>query len=196
MCVQALSKARRTQDARRFALCAETTRVSGGADDEVGSSWGSGSRPRVERRVLADDEPVYSVQATWRNSAGKFILVERKKAAEVRSARSFVCVIYKCTCQLFVYLFVYTTHAVGVSLENTAVIYYLFNSGKYSEIWHFITVYWSYCFFLFNDWINCVIMKQVLTLVQYHCILSFQKVFLHYTANMSCELGHTALLIS
>jgi len=83
--MQALSKARRTQEARRFVLCSETTRIAAGsAEDEIGASWSSGSRPRVERRVLADDESVFAVQATWRNNAGKFVLVERKKTAEVR----------------------------------------------------------------------------------------------------------------
>jgi len=96
LCVQALSKARRTQDARRFALCAEMTRVTIAGEDEVGGSWGSASRPRVERRVLADDEYVFSVQATWRNNAGKFILVERKKAAEVRPICLFVRLMTKC----------------------------------------------------------------------------------------------------
>ena len=90
LCIQALSKARRTQDARRFALCAETTRVTGSGEDEVGTSWGSGSRARVERRVLADDEYVFLIQATWRNNAGKFKLVERKKAAVVRPIYGFV----------------------------------------------------------------------------------------------------------
>jgi len=81
--MQALSKAKRTQDARRFALCSETTRVAGGADEDVGNSWGSTSRPRVERRMLADDESVFAVHSTWRNNAGKFVLVERKKNTEV-----------------------------------------------------------------------------------------------------------------
>jgi len=87
--VQALSKARRAQDARRFALCSETTRPpaggggGGGGEDE---GWAAGSRARgVERRVLADDESVFAVQTTWtNNAAGKFVLVERKKTNEVR----------------------------------------------------------------------------------------------------------------
>jgi len=101
---QALSKARRTQDARRYALCAETTRVTSGADDDVAGSWGLGSRSRVERRVLADDESVFAVHATWRNNAGKFVLVERKKAADV--SQTYVCLRLCLSARLSVCLFV------------------------------------------------------------------------------------------
>lgn len=96
---QALTKARRANEARRYVLC-EESRTSGAGPfsfDSSGSGMhGGGGRTHFSQtnqhlqstptrwRVLADDENVHAVQVAWKNSAGKFTLMERQKVPEVR----------------------------------------------------------------------------------------------------------------
>ena len=68
-------RARRPEDPRHFVLLEEL---------HILTSVESRQRhipPKVERRILSDDESVYTAQYGWKNNAGKFILMERQKAA-------------------------------------------------------------------------------------------------------------------
>lgn len=68
-------KARRKDNPRNFVLVEELC-ISGGHEKT--------HRPKkVEKRILSDDDNVYTIQHGWQSSAAKLILTERIKATEV-----------------------------------------------------------------------------------------------------------------
>lgn len=67
-------KARRPEDPRNYVLV-EQFGLSANYDPHTRHQT-----TKVEKRVLADDENVYQLQHSWKNNAGRFVLVDRSKA--------------------------------------------------------------------------------------------------------------------
>ena len=82
--LQAMMKARRSEDPRHYVLLEEI--MLSHYESSMTSKGHRGSKS-TERRVLADDDNVYQTQTQWRGSAGRFILCERDKVPEVRPTK-------------------------------------------------------------------------------------------------------------
>ena len=70
-------RARRPEDPRHFVLVEEIYVRANQQEMKRGHHL----PPKVERRMLSDDEAVYQAQYQWKDNAGKFILMEHSKAA-------------------------------------------------------------------------------------------------------------------